>query len=113
MASDRDNKGKFTKGNPGKPMGAKSERLKQWDTLGNSIIGEQAENFNKFLNQLWVDDGKELKKQAEDKIAAAELYLKVLEYFKPKLSRADVNQNNKHDFSQPIVIEKNYDNKND
>lgn len=102
MGTVRNSNGTFAKGNKGKPKGAKSERLKQWDALGESIIGQQAEEFNKFLNDLWQDDAK--------KIQAAELYLKTLEYFKPKLSRSDVNQNNTHDFSTPIVIEKSYEN---
>ncbi len=102
MGTDRKKDGKFAEGNKGKPRGAKSMRLKQWDALGESIIGQQAEEFNTYLNELWESD------IATNKMAAAELYLKTLEYFKPKLSRSDVNQKNLHDFSNPIVIEKTY-----
>lgn len=102
MPTDRTKDGKFVKGNSGKPKGAKSLRLKQWDALGESIIGQQAEEFNNFLNELWNEPS------TDKKMAAAELYLKTLEYFKPKLTRSDVNQKNLHEFSSSIVIEKTY-----
>jgi hypothetical protein len=69
-------------GNPnGKPKGAKSEKTLQWEALGESITGQQAEQFNAFLNKLWSS------RQDEDKMIASELYLKTLEYFKPKQAR--------------------------
>ena len=41
-------------GNPnGRPHGAKSEKTKQWESLGESITGHQAEQFNAFLDKLW------------------------------------------------------------
>ena len=41
-------------GNPnGRPHGAKSEKTKQWEALGESITGQQAEKFNDFLDKLW------------------------------------------------------------
>jgi len=65
-------------GNPdGKPKGTKSARIKQWDALGESIANEHTERFNAVLAGL------------EDK-EFGEMYLKVLEYFKPKLSRSEV-----------------------
>ena len=69
-------------GNPnGRPQGAKSERTLQWEQLGESITGQQAEQFNDFLNKLWSS------RNDEDKMIASELYLKTLEYFKPKQAR--------------------------
>jgi hypothetical protein len=69
-------------GNPnGRPQGAKSERTLQWEQLGESITGQQAEQFNDFLNKLWGS------RNDEDKMIASELYLKTLEYFKPKQAR--------------------------
>ena len=69
-------------GNPnGRPQGAKSERTLQWEQLGESITGQQAEQFNDFLNKLWAS------RNDEDKMIASELYLKTLEYFKPKQAR--------------------------
>lgn len=91
MGTERNKDGTFGKGNKGKPKGAKSERLKQWDELGESITGMQSEKFNNFLNELWEGP-------KEKKMAAAELYLKTLEYFKPKLSRANVDLDGKLDF---------------
>ena len=71
----------FEKGNPGKPVGAKSERVKQWEALAESIIGEQADKFREHLNQMWESP------EPDDRTQAAELYLKTLEYFKPKHAR--------------------------
>lgn len=69
-------------GNPnGRPQGARSERTLQWEALGESITGQQAEQFNDFLNKLWAS------RNDEDKMIASELYLKTLEYFKPKQAR--------------------------
>lgn len=71
----------FEKGNPGRPPGIKNERLKQWEALADSIIGEQADRFRQYINDLW-DSGDPKKQQT-----AAELYLQTLEYFKPKQAR--------------------------
>jgi hypothetical protein len=71
----------FEKGNPGKPVGAKSERVKQWEALADSIIGEQADRFREFLNKLWESE------DVRDQMRASELYLQTLEYFKPKQAR--------------------------
>ncbi len=69
-------------GNPnGKPVGAKGQKTLQWEALGESITGQQAENFNDFLDKLWNS------RNDEDKMIASELYLKTLEYFKPKQAR--------------------------
>ena len=73
-------------GNPkGKPVGAIGEKTKQWDALGEAIMGRQAEKFNNYLDELW--DGNK-----NDKAMASELYLKCLEYFKPKQARTEVKQ---------------------
>jgi hypothetical protein len=69
-------------GNPnGKPQGAKGVKTLQWEALGESITGQQAEQFNAFLDKLWSS------RNDEDKMIASELYLKTLEYFKPKQAR--------------------------
>lgn len=73
-------------GNPkGKPKGAIGEKTKQWDALGESIMGRQAESFNNYLDELWSGS-------KSDKAIASELYLKSLEYFKPKQARTEVKQ---------------------
>lgn len=73
--------GNFPKGNPGRPPGSKNVRTKQWEALHESIIGEQSDKFNAFLNDLWS------RGDFDEQVMAAELYLKVLEYFKPKQAR--------------------------
>ena len=79
---ERDEQGRLKKGHGGlKPVGAKSEKTKQWESLGESITGQQAEQFNAFLDKLWNS------RNDEDKMIASELYLKTLEYFKPKQAR--------------------------
>lgn len=78
----------FTKGqsgNPnGKPPGTKSERLKQWEALGEFIQGQHAEEFNGVLHSLFSSS------EMHERVSGAELYLKVLEYFKPKLARTEM-----------------------
>ena len=70
-----------TNNSSGRPVGSKNKRTEQWEQLGESITGQQAEQFNDFLNKLWGS------KNDEDKMIASELYLKTLEYFKPKQAR--------------------------
>ena len=65
----------------GRPVGSKNKRTEQWEALCESITGQQAEQFNDFLNKLWGS------RNDEDKMIASELYLKTLEYFKPKQAR--------------------------
>jgi hypothetical protein len=79
----RDNRGQFTNGNKGKPKGATSKRTQQWEALADSICGEQAEYFSQYIKDLWTSQ--DSKKKAE----AADLYLKTVEYFKPKQSRVE------------------------
>lgn len=76
------NKTSFKKGHkPTKPKGAVSAKTKAWDELGDFLTKDGAErakeimmssNPDKFMNY----------------------YGMFLEYFKPKHSRSDVNQNN-------------------
>ena len=90
MDVERESNGYFKKGSGGRPKGAKNQRTKQWDALGESIMNEHTERFNAMLAKL---DEKEF----------GEMYLKVLEYFKPKLSRSEVKADvsNKH---QPVQL---------
>lgn len=85
-----DEKGKFAPGNPGRPKGAKDHKTRQWDALGEAICNEHTERFNTVLAKMEDED-------------FAEMYLKTLEYFKPKLSRQEVKSEvtNKH---QPVQI---------
>lgn len=90
----RNGKGQFDKGNSGKPVGAKSQRVKQWEELAESITGEQADRFREHMNSLW--DSGDIKLQQ----MAAELYLQTLEYFKPKQARVQ----HSGDADQPVQI---------
>jgi hypothetical protein len=70
-------------GNPnGKPKGSKGKKTEQWEAIGESITGKHAESFNQFMDELWQGDNVK-------KMDAAELYLKTLEYFKPKQARVE------------------------
>lgn len=73
-----------TNNSSGRPVGSKNKRTEQWEALGESITGQQAEKFNDFLDKLWSS------RNDEDKMIASELYLKTLEYFKPKQARQTI-----------------------
>lgn len=73
-----------TNNSSGRPIGSKNKRTEQWEALGESITGQQAEQFNAFLDKLWSS------RNDEDKMIASELYLKTLEYFKPKQARQTI-----------------------
>ena len=59
--------------------GIKHQRTQQWEMLGESIMDVHTERFNKLL--LESDDD-----------VFMDMYLKTLEYFKPKLQRSEVTQ---------------------
>jgi uncharacterized protein YbgA (DUF1722 family) len=65
----------------GRPQGAKSEKTKQWDALGDAIINRHAERFNKALDNL---------PDAE----FINAYTKILSYFKPKLANTHIQAEN-------------------
>jgi len=62
----------------GRPKGGINEKTRQWEELAESIKTRHSERFNAILDDL--DDEK-----------FSDKYLQVLEYFKPKLARTDVN----------------------
>lgn len=65
-------------GNPkGKAEGTKSEKTIQWELLGEAIVNKHTERFNRVLGELEDTD-------------FMDQYLKVLEYFKPKLNRSEL-----------------------
>jgi hypothetical protein len=87
----RNSDGTFAKGNIGKPKGATNKRNCEWYALKDSIVDLHAERFNKILGSL---EGKEF----------CDVYLKVLEYFKPKISRVAYRSENP-DPPKQFVIE--------
>ena len=70
----------FQIGNSGRPKGSKNQKTKAWQSLSESITGGHADNFNQFMNELWEGDKK-------DRMKTAELFLKTMEFFRPKMSR--------------------------
>jgi len=62
----------------GKPKGTLSKKTLAWERLGESIVNEGAERFMKILKE---KDDKEF----------TQAYLMILEYFKPKQQRSEVN----------------------
>lgn len=79
----------------GKPKGAKSEKVKFWNQLKEWMVEEGSEKFKSELMKL----------QGKEFVTA---YSQTLEYFKPKLSRAEVkNENNSTLTIKREVITKN------
>ena len=75
------------KGNTNNPKGrikgSKNKKSTQWEALAESITGEQSEKFAKYMNKLWND------KDPKSQNMAAELFIKTVEYFKPKQARVE------------------------
>lgn len=65
----------------GRKEGSKNERTKQWEELGKALLERHSERANQVLDNL--DDDKFI-----------DQYAKLLEYFKPKLARSEVKQEN-------------------
>ncbi len=84
------NSGAFKKGHKGhKPVGALSEKTIAWNNLGDFFTQEGAERAKNVM--MGADDE-----------AFMRYYSGLIELFKPKLSRSDVNQNNTG--KQEIII---------
>lgn len=73
--------GRFANGNPGRPKGSKNRRTLQWNELGDALVSEHAGQFASVLERLMSSD------KVNDQVKGAELFLKALEYFKPKMPR--------------------------
>lgn len=73
--------GKFTKGNPGRPKGSKNERTLLWEDLGKEIMERHTVRINDLLERLWDSP------DPADQLKAAELFMKLAEFFKPKVQR--------------------------
>ena len=75
------------KGKPGKHI-----KTKQWEALGDAIVGLHAERFNEILNGYLEpnEDGIVDDKQKDKFISA---YLNVLNYFKPKHQSTTIDSN--------------------
>ena len=66
-----------TNNKKGRTVGVKNKRTYQWEQLGTDITGIHLNRFNDVLTSL-------------DDAEFAKVYLQVLEYFKPKLQRTEI-----------------------
>ena len=89
--------GRFTKGNPGRPKGAKNERTLLWEDLGKEIMERHTGRINDLLERLWYSP------DPADQLKAADLFMKLAEFFKPKLQRTQWQADNGPVFIPPLV----------
>lgn len=89
----------FKKGNPGKPKGAISARIKAWKALGDTIAGIQADLFKETVTDLMSSE------DMKERVSGCELYIKALEYFKPKQAR--ITHTGEKESPINIIIAKN------
>lgn len=80
MSASHNDNGTFKKGHGGRKKGSRNRSPKGWDSLKKAMQDEHVEKFNETLNALWSSS------KTSDKKAAAELFLKALNFFMPKLA---------------------------
>lgn len=80
----RDEKGRFTEGNNGKPKGAISEKTKIWNEIGEWFAGEGLAKYQSNLMAMMDSSFSNVSAEGMKR------YETLLEYFKPKLSRAEI-----------------------
>lgn len=88
--AERDENGRLKKGHGGlKPKGAKSEKTKQWEAMAEMFGAELSEGFIDIMKADQVDamehEDDEVKANARARYTSN--FLKMAEYFRPKLSR--------------------------
>ena len=72
--------GTFGEGNKGKPKGAKSNKTKQWEQLGDFLTEEGAQRAMKILNDLPDEE-------------YLDQFGKLLNYYKPKMQSTNLDAN--------------------
>ena len=92
--------GRFATGNPGRAKGSKNERTRLWEELGEHLTDRHAERFNALLDRLWNSP------DLSDQVRAAELFLKLAEFFKPKLSRMEATTENSGNVKHTITFQR-------
>lgn len=75
-------------------VGEKTTRGQQWEDLHEAIVDCHAGRFNQILGDLMDSD------DLDEKVKGAEMFIKVLEFFKPKHQR----MTHAGDKDAPIVI---------
>lgn len=78
----------------GRPKGIVNARVQQWNELSDSITSVHTERFNQYMNSLWNSEN------PNDQYKAAQLFISVLEYFKPKQARIS----HSGDADAPVII---------
>ena len=66
----------------GKGKGSKNVKTAQWEQLANTLTGDQSDKFASLMDDLWQGP-------KADQLLAADLYIKMVEYFKPKQARVE------------------------
>jgi len=77
--------------NAGMKKGQKSEKTQAWEAIGEYLIGEGAERYKNYLLEL------------NDKDFSVE-FKAIIEYFKPKLNRTDLDLKSKSKRIERIYI---------
>ena len=67
----------------GRAKGVVNKRTSQWEALVAHLEGSQTQAFTNYMNSLWLGT-------KADRATAANLYVKLLEFHKPKLARTEV-----------------------
>lgn len=84
-------KGQFTQGNKGKPKGAVSDKTKFWNELKGWMTTEGAEKLKEEMGKL----------KGQQFVYA---YGNLLEYFQPKLSRAEVKHEGEIQNTTKVIL---------
>ena len=66
----------------GVKKGGKQPKTKQWEALADTLTGDQSDKFSGLMDALWNGT-------KADQLLAADLYIKMVEYFKPKQARVE------------------------
>jgi|DEB0MinimDraft_12_1074336.scaffolds.fasta_scaffold59588_2 hypothetical protein len=74
-----------------RPKGSKNKRTQEWEKLSDQFIDRHTKRFNQILDK------------ADDELFCS-LYLKALEYFKPKMRRTEMNEERSNEVKQLMFV---------
>lgn len=89
MEDKRDSKGRFGKGNAGKPKGASNTLTREIRGVLKEMMSGEIQNLPKYLNEL----------EPKEKI---EIIIKMLPFILPKVNTVHYTENEPKDFSDPL-----------